>query len=220
MGFNLRRFIRRPTRSLVKIIHNPAASILPKKVRTSSVFRNVARPVVKVASGAVAGFVASGFNPVGAVIGAATSIAAGGALTNNAFRPLGNIVAPLAVAAAVEYAPALITKAGSALGGSGSTAVAAPVTQSGGVVATGSSLASSAGSAFSALKGGVGALSTIAGAAGTVRQVFGKNHGGVIKATTAFVPLAPKAAATAAAKPDYNTGKIVLAGLAIAIGSS
>jgi len=89
---------------LGRVIHNPAGTLLPHNLRTSSGYRNVVRPIAKIGEGALAGFVTSGFNPAGAVAGGITS-AIGGGLTNNPSRPLPNLVAPGLVGA--MYNPSL-----------------------------------------------------------------------------------------------------------------
>ena len=95
--------VTHPASAIKHLVHNPASAIVPKPVRDSSIYKNVVRPVVKVGTGAAAGFVTSGGNPLGAVAGGITS-AIGGGLTNNAFRPLPNLVGPAVVGGAFNPA--------------------------------------------------------------------------------------------------------------------
>lgn len=88
-----------PGKAIHHLVHNPASAIVPHHVRQSSVYRNVVRPIVKVGTGAAEGFALGG--PVGAAIGAGAS-ALGGGLTNNAFRPLPNLVGPAAAVIGAE----------------------------------------------------------------------------------------------------------------------
>ena len=95
--------VTHPVSAVKHLVHNPASAIVPKPVRDSSIYKNVVRPVVKVGTGAAAGFVTSGGRPLGALAGGITS-AIGGGLTNNAFRPLPNLVGPAVVGGAFNPA--------------------------------------------------------------------------------------------------------------------
>ena len=90
---NIGRAVAHPGTSLKKLAHNPADMILGNNIRKQSFYRNVARPVIKTGTGALAGYVTSGFNPMGAVYGGLTS-ALGGGLNNKAFSPITNVVMP------------------------------------------------------------------------------------------------------------------------------
>ena len=84
-----------------KIIHNPADALLGNNIQRSGIYKNIGRPIAKIGEGALAGYVSSGLNPIGAIIGGATS-ALGGGLTNNASRPLPNLIGPAAAAYALS----------------------------------------------------------------------------------------------------------------------
>jgi len=87
--------VTHPGKSIKHLIHNPSSALVNRHIRNSSAYRNIARPVIKVGTGAAEGFLLGG-GPIGAVIGGTTS-ALGGGLTNNPFRPLPNLVAPALV---------------------------------------------------------------------------------------------------------------------------
>jgi len=117
MGFG--GFLSHPFKSFKKLVHNPADALLGDNIRRSSLYRNVVRPIAKVGTGAGAGFLVGG--PVGALAGGLSS-ALGGGLTNNAFRPLPNLVGPAAAAGLVNFGLGSVLGSG----GSGTLATGAP----------------------------------------------------------------------------------------------
>jgi len=151
--------ISHPAQAVSHLIHNPASSVVPVGVRNSSAYRNIVRPIVKVGTGAATGFVTSGFNPLGALAGGVTS-AIGGGLTNNAFRPLPNLVGPGVAGFGVGAAT------GKGLGGSARNAIQQMVGNGGvnpngaithgGVTKTSGGFLSKLGGAANSLVGGSG----------------------------------------------------------------
>jgi len=67
--------------------------LLGNNIRNSTIYRNVAKPIVKVGTGAATGFATSGGNPLGAIVGGLTS-AMGNGLNDKGFNPLSNMVLP------------------------------------------------------------------------------------------------------------------------------
>jgi len=132
---------KNPLKSITHLVKNPSSAIVPKGIRNSSAYKNIARPVIKVGVGAAVGFVASGFNPAGAIAGGVTS-AIGGGLTNNAFRPLPNLVGPAVVGAGLN--PTVQNAAAGLFGQTGPGAGASASSAYSQAVAAGSSPASAA----------------------------------------------------------------------------
>jgi len=135
--------VSHPGRSAKKLFHNPADMLVGDNIRRQGFYKNIIRPAAKIASGAAAGFVGSGFNPLGAVAGGIAS-AAGGGLTNNPFRPLPNLVGPAAVGTALGFGPQLMSGAkglASDIGfGSGGEAASSPFSFGHGLMDSGSIL--------------------------------------------------------------------------------
>ncbi|RME66289.1 MAG: hypothetical protein D6782_04640 [Alphaproteobacteria bacterium] len=99
--------VHNPAKAVAKVAHNPASAVLNKHIRTSKLYKNVARPVIKVGTAAAVGAATggvglaggaltfSGFSAAGAAAGALSSAAAGG-LTSKAFSPVKDVAIPAA----------------------------------------------------------------------------------------------------------------------------
>ncbi|RMD97496.1 MAG: hypothetical protein D6816_17485, partial [Bacteroidetes bacterium] len=109
--------VKHPVTSTKKALHNPADLMLGNNIRQSSLYRNVVRPIAKTGTGAASGFLASGFNPLGALAGGLAA-AAGGGLTNQPFNPVQDVALP----AVAGYMAAPSSSAGSSGAGASSGA--------------------------------------------------------------------------------------------------
>lgn len=104
-----------PGKAISHLVSNPADAIVPNNVQNSGIYKSVVRPIVKAGTGAGLGFLASGGNPAGAVLGALSTLPSGG-LTSKPFRPLPNVVAPIAAGGFMRLASAGLPSFGSSSG--------------------------------------------------------------------------------------------------------
>ena len=75
MGFNIKRFLRSPGKSIAKVIADPADALLGDDLRRSNLYKFGVRAPINIGAGALSGFAASGGNPLGALAGGVTSLA-------------------------------------------------------------------------------------------------------------------------------------------------
>jgi len=106
MGFNIHNFFKHPGRTISHAISNPANALLGDNIRRSSIYKNIARPLVKGAVGAGEGFFFGGLP--GALAGGVTGITSHGA-----FQPIQNVVMPAATGALAGFTAGAINGPGS-----------------------------------------------------------------------------------------------------------
>jgi len=96
---NVVKAVSHPLKSLGHLAKNPSKALLNNHIRTSSFYKNVGKPAIKIGAGIGLGALTGGlgsaamFSTAGGLAGGLTAAANGG-LTSSGFTPMNNVVMP------------------------------------------------------------------------------------------------------------------------------